>query len=64
MSRRRTKTIAATVRLSPEVRAAWEAAAAHERRSLTSMLEVALLEYVKRHRISVAPSAVPGQAIE
>jgi hypothetical protein len=43
------------VRLSPDVRAAWEAAAAFERRSLTSMLEVALLDYVKRHRIPVAP---------
>lgn len=55
MPRPKTKTIAATVRLSPDVRAAWEAAASHERRSLTSMLEVALLEYVKRHRIPVAP---------
>lgn len=54
MPRPKTKTIAATVRLSPDVRAAWEAAATHERRSLTSMLEVALLEYVKRHRIPVA----------
>jgi hypothetical protein len=58
--RPKTKTIAATVRLSPEVRAAWEAAATHERRSLTSMLEVALLEYVKRHRIPVAPHADPS----
>lgn len=55
MPRPKTKTIAATVRLSPDVKAAWEAAASHERRSLTSMLEVALLEYVKRHRIPVAP---------
>lgn len=58
MSRPKTKTVAATVRLSPDVRAAWEAAATHERRSLTSMLEVALLDYVKRHRIPVAPSPV------
>ena len=54
MPRPKTKTVAATVRLSPDVRAAWEAAASHERRSLTSMREVALLEYVKRHRIPVA----------
>ena len=58
MPRPKTKTVAATVRLSPDVRAAWEAAATHERRSLTSMLEVALLEYVKRHRIPV--EAVPS----
>jgi len=53
MPRPRTKTIAATIRLSPEVRAAWEAAAAAERRSLASMFEVAMLEYVKRRRIPV-----------
>lgn len=53
MPRPRTKTIAATIRLSPEVRAAWEAAAAAERRSLASMFEVAMLEYVKRRRIQV-----------
>jgi predicted transcriptional regulator len=56
MTRVRTKTLAATIRLSPEVRAAWEAAAAAERRSLASMFEVAMLEYVARHKISVAPA--------
>lgn len=57
--RPRIKTVAATVRLSPEVKAAWEAAASHERRSLASMLEVALLDYVKRHRIGIPASAGP-----
>lgn len=60
MPRPKTKTVAATVRLSPDVRAAWEAAAVHERRSLTSMLEVALLEYVRRHRIPVAATPAPN----
>ena len=60
MARPRIKTVAATVRLSPDVRAAWEAAASHERRSLTSMFEVALLEYVRRHRIPIAPVVPPN----
>lgn len=51
MPRPRTKTLAATIRLSPEVRAAWEAAATAERRSLASMFEVAMLEYVRVHHI-------------
>jgi predicted transcriptional regulator len=54
MPRVRTKTLAATIRLSPEVRSAWEAAASAERRSLASMFEVAMLEYVARHKISVS----------
>lgn len=58
MPRPRTKTVAASIRLSPEVRAAWEAAARTERRSLAGMFEVAMLEYVRRHRIPVeAPEA-------
>lgn len=56
MTRTRNKTLAATIRLSPEVRAAWEAAASAERRSLASMFEVAMLEYVVRHKIPVAPT--------
>ena len=60
MPRPRTKTLAATVRLSPEARAAWEAAAAVERRSLASMFGVAVLEYVARHKISVVTAASPG----
>ena len=53
MTRARTKTLATTIRLSPEIREAWEAAAASERRSLASMFEVAMLEYVKRHDINL-----------
>lgn len=59
MPRPRIKTIASTVRLSPEVKAVWEAAASHERRSMASMLEVALLDYVKRHRIEVPATLGP-----
>lgn len=62
MTRVRTKTLAATIRLSPEVRAAWEAAATAERRSLASMFEVAMLEYVARHKISVAPEGSNARA--
>jgi predicted transcriptional regulator len=62
MTRLRTKTLAATIRLSPEVRAAWEAAAAAERRSLASMFEVAMLEYVALHKISVAPAEGTSRA--
>jgi len=32
-----------------------------ERRSLASMFEVAMLEYVERHRISVPPADSAGQ---
>jgi hypothetical protein len=53
MTRARTKTLATTIRLSPEIRGAWEAAAASERRSLASMFEIAMLDYVKRHGISL-----------
>ena len=53
ITRVRTKTLATTIRLSPEIREAWEAAAASERRSLASMFEVAMLEYVKRHGINL-----------
>lgn len=53
MARPRTKTVAASIRLSPDARAAWEAAALAERRSLASMFEVAILDYVRRHGIAI-----------
>ena len=53
MARRKTKTEVATIKLTPQVRAAWETAALYENRSLANMFEVALLDYVKRHRIAV-----------
>lgn len=51
--RAKTKTEVATIKLTPECRRAWEAAAASERRSLANMFEVALLEYCERHGVEV-----------
>lgn len=62
MPRPRIKTVAASIRLSPEVRAAWEAAARTERRSLAGMFEVAMLEYVRRHRIPVEDAGATNPA--
>jgi hypothetical protein len=55
MARERTKTMVATIKLTPECRRAWEAAAASERRSLANMFEVAILEYCQRHCVEVPP---------
>jgi predicted transcriptional regulator len=57
MPRPRRKTEVATIKLTPEVRRAWEAAAESERRSLANVFEVAILEYVKRHHIAVPKDA-------
>jgi hypothetical protein len=51
------KTEGATIKLTPEVRHGWEAAAESERRSLANAFEVAALEYVKRHHIAVPAGA-------
>ncbi|RTL26926.1 MAG: hypothetical protein EKK47_19895 [Burkholderiales bacterium] len=64
MVRAKTKTEVATIKLTPECRRAWEAAASSERRSLANMFEVALLEYCERHGVEVpAPAklAVPAK---
>ena len=53
LPRPRRKTEVATIKLTPEVRRAWEAAAEFERRSLANVFEVAILEYVKLHHIAV-----------
>ncbi|QRF63415.1 hypothetical protein [Variovorax paradoxus] len=53
MVRVKTKTEVATIKLTPNCRRAWEAAAASERRSLANMFEVALLEYCERHGVEV-----------
>jgi hypothetical protein len=55
MVREKTKTKVATIKLTPECRRAWEAAAASERRSLANMFEVAILEYCQRHHVEVPP---------
>lgn len=60
MPRPRRKTEVATIKLTPEVRRAWEAAADSEHRSLANVFEVAILEYVKSHCIAIpAPEAAP-----
>ncbi|MBP6902102.1 MAG: hypothetical protein KBC73_18565 [Burkholderiaceae bacterium] len=58
MPRPRRKTEVATIKLTPEVRRAWEAAAEFERRSLANVFEVAILEYVRRHHIAVPKGAI------
>lgn len=61
MARVRTKTEVATIKLTPQCRAAWETAAALETRSLANMFEVAIFDYCRRHEIAV-PAAEPDVA--
>jgi hypothetical protein len=63
MPRPKTKTEVATIKLTPQVRAAWEAAAGLERRSLANMFEVAILAYCEQRGVpvpDVAPPPVPA----
>lgn len=53
MPRAKTKTEVATIKLTPECRRAWEAAAAAERRSLANMFEVAILDYCRSRGIAL-----------
>jgi hypothetical protein len=53
MPRIKTKTEVATIKLTPQCRLAWEAAAASQTRSLANMFEVAILEYCKQNGIAV-----------
>ena len=53
MARVKTKTEVATIKLTPQCRVAWEAAAAVETRSLANMFEVAILDYCRRHDVQV-----------
>ena len=55
--RAKTKTEVATIKLTPECRRAWEAAATSERRSLANMFEVAIIEYCERHGVEVPAPA-------
>ena len=59
MARVKTKTEVATIKLTPQCRVAWEAAAASETRSLANMFEVAILEYCRQHHIEVPPAPNP-----
>ena len=45
------KTVSVSFRVSPEFKALLEAAAQHEHRSQTNMLETLLLDYCKRNGI-------------
>lgn len=62
VSRIKTKTEVATIKLTPMCRRAWEAAATVETRSLSNMFEVAILDYCKRHRIPVPPAVDSADA--
>ncbi len=53
MARVKTKTEVATIKLTPQCRMAWEAAAAAETRSLANMFEVAILDYCRSHDVQV-----------
>lgn len=61
MARVKTKTEVATIKLTPQCRAAWETAAALETRSLANMFEVAILDYCRRYEIAL-PAVVLGAA--
>lgn len=53
MVRTKTKTEVATIKLTPQCREAWQAAATAETRSLANMFEVAILDYCRRHNVAV-----------
>ena len=52
--RPKTKTAVMTMRVDPLVKAAAESAAAHDRRSMTSLIEVLVLRYCKE--LGIDPS--------
>lgn len=54
MPRVKKKTEVATLKLTPECRAAWVAAATAETRSLANMFEIAIFEYCKSHHVDFA----------
>jgi hypothetical protein len=60
MPKPKTKTEVATIKLTPQVRGAWEAAAKAERRSLANMFEVAILAWCEVHGIPI-PADQPTQ---
>lgn len=59
--RPRRKTAIVSFRVEPEVKAAAERAAARERRSLTGLIEILILDHCKRLRIPVR-TAGPAEA--
>lgn len=61
-ARPKLKTVTTTIKLKPKVRAAWQAAALREHRTLTNMLEVLLLDWCRRHKVDVPADSGPMQA--
>jgi hypothetical protein len=62
-----TKTTVISIRVPPDIKAALAAAAAAERRSLATMVEVMVLDYCRRRSIAVPVSkpldmAVPAKS--
>lgn len=51
------RSVAVTFRISPKTRSLLEAAAAHERRSLTNRFEVLVEDFCARHGISESERA-------
>lgn len=61
MSERKTEVV--NLRMSPRVKGLLRMAAAHERRTLSNMLEVLIEDYCKSHQIGVSGvEAQPGSA--
>jgi hypothetical protein len=60
VARVKAKTEVATIKLTPQCRLAWEAAAVAETRSLTNMFEVAIMEYFRRHIVLVPDGVSQG----
>lgn len=50
------KTVATTLKMTPEVRDLWERCAAAEHRSLTNLFEVAVRDYSKKLGIDSRPA--------
>jgi|GEM_PF-1847708 len=55
MPRPKVKTSITTLKMTPEVRDLWERCAGEERRTLTNMFEVMVLDYAKR--LGLKPAA-------
>jgi hypothetical protein len=55
------KTALVNLRMPPSLKAAAQRAAAEDRRSLTSLIEKLLVEYLRNHPVSAAAIATPRQ---
>ena len=57
MPRPKSKTVATTLKMTPQIRDLWERCAAQESRSLTNMFEVMVREHAKK--LKLAPASIP-----